>query len=107
MKKKRRHHNMRVKHVSENRIYWTLGRANSPEKEEVLGIEMTVEGGLQVHRIIFARGKFGHERVIFEETYQIEEFFDILKNEAELLSGLKTEYSPRNPIKTIEREGEM
>ena len=82
MENEMRYKKMRVKQVSENRIFWTLGKGKG---DEALGVEFALEGGARVRRTIFSRGKYGKEKTIFEEIYGTDEFFEIIRNEELLL----------------------
>lgn len=78
----RRREKMRVKYVSENRIYWSLGRVHG---DQVLGVEVSAVGEDRVRRTVFSRGKFGRESKINEEEYSVEEFLEILGAERSIL----------------------
>ncbi|MDI9644670.1 MAG: hypothetical protein QFX35_05575 [Candidatus Verstraetearchaeota archaeon] len=73
---------MRVKYVSENRIYWSLGRGRG---DEVLGVEVSALGSDRVRRTIFSRGKYGKETTVAMEEYTAEEFLEILTAEESLV----------------------
>lgn len=78
----RRREKMRVKYVSENRIYWSLGRGQG---DQVVGVEVAAVGEDRVRRTVFSRGKFGRELKINEEEYSVEEFLEILGAERSIL----------------------
>jgi hypothetical protein len=78
----RRSVKMRVKYVSENRIYWSLGRGHG---DRVVGVEVSALGEDRVRRTVFSRGKFGREEKINEEEYSVEEFLEILEAESAIL----------------------
>lgn len=72
---RRRKMKMRVKYISENRIYWSLGR---DQGDQVLGVEVFAVGKDRIRRTVFSRGKFGKETRIAEEEYNTEEFLEII-----------------------------
>ena len=74
---------MRVRQVSANRLFWSLGRG---EGDCVLGVELFCDGAGHVRRAIFSRGKYGKETKIFEEEYTVEEFREILWAAGALIS---------------------
>jgi hypothetical protein len=76
---------MRVKQVSGNRLFWSLGRG---EGDTVMGVELFSDGKGHLRRTIFSRGKYGRESRIFEEEYAAEEFREILGAEEALLSSV-------------------
>ncbi len=78
----RRRQKMRVRYVSENRIYWSLGRGQG---DRVFGVEVSAVGEDRVRRTVFSRGKFGREEKINEEEYSVEEFLEILGAERSIL----------------------
>ncbi|MEN3034692.1 MAG: hypothetical protein ABC537_00185 [Candidatus Methanosuratincola sp.] len=68
--------------MSENRIYWSLGRDHG---DRVVGVEVSALGEDTVRRTVFSRGKFGKEEKINEEEYSVEEFLEILGAERSIL----------------------
>lgn len=72
---------MRVKQVSESKIYWSLGR----QGDAVMGVEVAAEGPSSVRRTAFLRGKHGRESVVLDERYSLEEFAEILRAEEGIL----------------------
>lgn len=78
----RRRVKMRVRYVSENRIYWSLGRDRG---DRVVGVEVSALGEDRVRRTVFSRGKFGKEEKLIEEEYSLEEFLEILGAERSIL----------------------
>jgi hypothetical protein len=79
---------MRVKHLSESRISWSLGRG---EGDTVLGVEVFFEKGGRVRRTVYSRGKYGKEKAVFEEAYGADEFCEILRAEESLLPSATVE----------------
>ncbi|MEJ5293123.1 MAG: hypothetical protein WHS82_05960 [Candidatus Methanosuratincola sp.] len=75
---------MRVKYISEKRIYWSLGRGQG---DQVVGVEVSAVGEDRVKRTVFSRGKFGRETKINEEEYSVEEFLEILGAERTILKS--------------------
>ncbi|NHV60396.1 MAG: hypothetical protein HA492_03155 [Candidatus Verstraetearchaeota archaeon] len=79
---------MRVKHVTDRAIFWSLGRG---EGDEVIGVEVSLEGEGRVSRKIVSRGKYGKERTVFLGRYSADEYLGILRSESALLSSSKGE----------------
>ncbi|MEM3039721.1 MAG: hypothetical protein QXO54_02820 [Candidatus Methanomethylicaceae archaeon] len=75
---------MRVRHVTDREIFWSLGRG---EGDEIIGVEISLEGKENVSRRIISRGKYGRERVVFQESYLIEDYKAIVRSEAAFLSS--------------------
>lgn len=78
---------MRVKQISENRIYWCLGRGQG---DQVLGVEVFAAGG-KIFRTLFSRGKFGREVKIAMEEYSAEEYMEIIHAERSLIPSKANE----------------
>ncbi len=75
---------MRVRYVSESRIFWSLGRGDG---DLTLGVEVSSVGG-RIRRTVFSRGKFGRESIVFEEAYSAEEYLEVLRAEETLTLGI-------------------
>lgn len=75
---------MRVRHVTDRAIFWSLGRG---EGDEIIGVEVSLEGKENVSRRIISRGKYGRERVVFKESYSVEDYKGIIRSEAAFLSS--------------------
>jgi hypothetical protein len=78
---------MRVKQMSEGRIYWSLGR----QGDAAMGVEVAAEGTDNIRRTTFLRGKHGRETVVLDESYSPEEFAEILRAEEGLLPSTVVE----------------
>ena len=72
----------RVRQVAPNRLFWSAGRGGG---DNYLGVEVWVDHERWVHRCVFARGKYGRESAIVEESYSEEEYCEILHAEGELM----------------------
>lgn len=79
---------MRVRHVTDEAIFWSLGRG---EGDEVLGVEVRIEGSGNLSRRIISRGKYGKERILFVEKYSPEEYKGIIRSECALISSAEME----------------
>ncbi|MGQ9759561.1 MAG: hypothetical protein ACUVQ5_03190 [Candidatus Methanomethylicaceae archaeon] len=75
---------MRVRQVSDRAIFWSLGRGDG---EELIGVEVSLEGEEGVRRRIIRQGKYGKERTLFEERYLVDEYKGILRSEFALISS--------------------
>ncbi|MCX8182078.1 MAG: hypothetical protein N3D12_03055 [Candidatus Methanomethyliaceae archaeon] len=87
---------MRVRHVTDRTIFWTLGRG---EAEEIMGVEVSLEEEGKVLRRIVARGKYGRERTVFTERYSVDEYQGIIRSESALISS--AEVADRDPMTLI------
>ncbi len=78
---------MRVKQMSEGRIYWSLGR----QGDAVVGVEVAADGSGNIRRTAFLRGKHGRETIVLDERYAPDEFAEILSAEEGLLPSRTVE----------------
>ena len=92
---------MKIKHVSENRFFWSLGRG---EGDFIFGVELSLDRNCHLERTIFSRGKFGKESVIFHEEYSCEEFLELLRAEKELLLSARGDTLCSSGSKVLLRE---
>ncbi|MDH5810853.1 MAG: hypothetical protein QXO54_00135 [Candidatus Methanomethylicaceae archaeon] len=77
---------MKVKHVTDRAIFWSVGRG---EGEEIIGVEVCLGGEDKVFRRIVARGKYGKERTVFSERYSVDEFQGVIRSELALISSIQ------------------